>query len=140
MAYMEWSNDLDVKVAAMNREHQRLITLMNRLHELNDKRASKKEIRGALNSLATYTVTHFNNEEAYLEKINFKGLRSHKLIHKNLLEEMRKHIAAFEKGDGRLSEKFFGFLRRWLVSHIRGIDGKYADAAKHGAGAAAHAH
>ena len=127
MSFIDWEDRYDVNVPEMNGEHRELMRLMNRLHELNDAKASKHEIGAALGELGSFTVRHFQHEEAYQEKIGFPGLGSHKRIHADLLEKFGAHQRDFEAGSGVLGERFFHFLKFWLSAHIAGVDRKYGE-------------
>ena len=113
-----------VKVPEMDREHQQIILLMNRLHDLYKSGAPASEQGKALTALAEYTVKHFSDEEAYMARINFPGLNVHKGVHKNLLERVGQFAAGF-KASGKLGDDLFVFLKMWLSAHICGIDMKY---------------
>jgi hemerythrin len=73
------ASKFSVSVASMDQEHQQLILIMNRLHEMNQAKATKPELMGILKELATYTVKHFKDEEAYFEKLpNYPHAAAHK--------------------------------------------------------------
>jgi hemerythrin len=59
-----------------------------------------------------------------MDKIKFAGADTHKIIHKQLLEQVTAYITEFKK-TGKLTDAFFNFLSVWLTSHIKGIDMKY---------------
>ena len=63
-----------------------------------------------------------------MESIGFDGLRTHRVIHTNLLKRLDGHRAEVV-ARGTASDELFDFLRFWLASHICGIDTKYAEAA-----------
>lgn len=130
MSFFKWQPTFDVGVEEMNQEHQQLMQLMNRLYELNDKKAAKLELRLALKALGDFTVRHFSDEEKYMASIQYQGLDTHKIIHQNLLKQFGEHVDRFEKGGDHLSPQFFEFLRFWLSAHIQGVDIKYGDFAK----------
>ncbi|MEY4760580.1 MAG: hypothetical protein RLZZ200_436 [Pseudomonadota bacterium] len=113
-----------VKVAEMDREHQQIILLMNKLYGLYKNNAPASEQGKALTALAEYTVKHFTDEEAYMAKINYPGLATHKGVHKNLLDRVGQFAAGF-KASGKLGDDLFVFLKMWLSAHICGIDMKY---------------
>jgi hemerythrin-like metal-binding protein len=113
-----------VKVPDMDREHQQIILLMNKLYTLYKSGASSAEQGAALTALAEYTVKHFHDEEAYMAKINFPGLTVHKGVHKNLLDRVGQFAATF-KATGKVGDDLFVFLKMWLAAHICGIDMKY---------------
>ncbi len=125
MTYFEWSDKYDLHVDSMNNEHKILISLMNRLHRQNGEGASRAELATTLDELADFTVKHFSDEERYMESIEYPGLHTHKIIHKDLVSTLLDHKAAFDSG-GELTSEFFQFLKLWLSAHIRGIDMKYA--------------
>lgn len=130
MSYFEWEARYDIGVPEMNREHQKLIDLMNQLHKQHEARASKDAIAKTVDALFSFTRIHFEHEEAYMAKINYPELKVHRLVHKDLIERLTNHKSEFEK-KGVLSDAFFSFLKRWLAAHILGIDKKYSDHAHH---------
>jgi hemerythrin len=114
----------------MDNMHKELISKMNILFEKNDQSAPFNELKTLLDDLAGYTIKHFNEEEAFMAKINFPGLESHKLIHQDLLKQFVKHKEKFESTKGKIPDDFFAFLKVWLKSHICGIDKKYGEFSK----------
>ena len=127
MSLLQWSDQLDVHDDKMNQEHVELIRLMNAVHDANARGSGKAQIESALDRMVYYVVKHFESEEAHMEAIGFSGLRSHKYIHENLLERVGKYVQDFKDSPAEvLPEDFFEFLKFWLVSHIQGVDTKYA--------------
>lgn len=123
MSYLEWTLELDVGVDAMNGEHQRLIDLMNRFHELSEQGRGRSECTAALEALGKYTTEHFAHEEGLMERMGFPDLEKHKRIHRRLLEQLSEHVECYRK-DGH-SQELLMFLKVWLKAHIKGIDTKY---------------
>lgn len=124
--FFEWNAaKFGLGVSDMDREHQELIDLMNKLHALYAAQAPATEQGKALTALLNFTVKHFTDEEAYMEKIKFPGLRVHQGVHKQLLERMNGFANNF-KAQGKLGDDLFIFLRMWLSAHICGIDMKYS--------------
>lgn len=84
-------------------------------------------MEAAVDDLVNYTVKHFAHEEVFMESIRYDGIKSHKSIHKSVLEKVGGFASDFKAGDSSmLPEEFFDFLKFWLVSHIRGVDKKYS--------------
>jgi hemerythrin len=127
MAYFKWNNELDINVDTMNEQHKILIGIMNDLYELNEEGASKAQLASTLDKLESYTRFHFNDEERLMESLDYEDIDRHKIIHKNLLAELYKHINKFHLDHDGLSDDFFYFLRYWLSTHIRHIDRKYGN-------------
>ncbi len=126
MAWMDWEARFELHVKEMDDEHKHLIALMNTLHDATT-RGDKRSQGAALAALGEFTVKHFRDEEAYMERIGYDGVSLHKLHHQKLLGTFQEHATRFQK-EGVLDDKFFHFLRFWLASHICGIDSKYAGA------------
>ena len=124
MKLMEWNDQLDVGVQAMNNQHQDLLDLMNVLYEGNNEGESFESLLPTLTQLKEYTIKHFQEEEQYMESIQFDGLPSHKLIHEQLLNRFAQEEEKILKSK-TFPESFFGFLKVWLSAHIKGIDMKY---------------
>ena len=127
MGMFDWDPAYDIGVTSMNREHQVLLQLMAKLQGVCDANAPKAAVLTAVDALAAYTVTHFRDEEALMERIGFADRKLHGIIHKQLLDKLDEHKRAFVAGrETTLSPAFFAFLKGWLKSHIIGIDTKYA--------------
>lgn len=125
---MDWdANRFDVLVPEMNRQHEKLIGIMNKLYDRHAAKAPKAEVDALLIELRDWTVKHFHDEEVELQKMQFPQLERHKSIHRKLLEDLTAHYDAFSAGSGSLSLEFFEFLRLWLTSHILHIDRKYGE-------------
>ena len=130
MNLMDWdATKFDIHVPKMNSQHQKLVGIMNRLYDRHHAKAPKAELDKIVLELRDYTVLHFREEEALLDKLEFPQRQVHKSIHQKLLEDFGTHYQAFA-ATGLLSEKFFDFLRLWLTSHILHIDRKYGDYAQ----------
>ena len=115
-----------MQVAAMDREHQRLVGLMNALHQRHVAGdADRAELGKLLDEFGAFVVEHFAHEEAYMASIGYEGLESHKKVHANLLEKWTAKRREFDAGDGKLSDALFHFLKFWLNAHIQGVDVKY---------------
>ena len=118
-------------VDAMDAEHEKLIAIMNRLSQENEKGTPKSQLLRIIDELAKYTKEHFAREEALFEKIpNYKSVASHKLIHSNLLKDFVGHAEKYKNGGDRVPDEFFLFLKVWLQAHICGIDRKYGELTK----------
>jgi hemerythrin-like metal-binding protein len=124
--WMQWDERFDIGVQEMNDQHKKLIDLMNELHILDEKKASKAEILKTLDALKNWTLRHFNEEEAYMASIAYPDLAVHKGTHAALIKNFLGYADEVANGDGSVPPKFFQFLKFWLASHICGIDTKYA--------------
>ena len=125
MPIMEWDNSFDVGVPTMNREHQGLLRLMNALYDAVERGEEGPKVIAMVDELGKATVAHFASEERYFDSIGLPDAAVHKVIHKKLLTQFGQSAAEIQADNGKVSKKFFDFLRYWLSAHIRGIDAKY---------------
>lgn len=120
----EWSSALSIGVPKMDRDHQKIIDYMNRLALAAERNADFGEQKAAFTRLKDFTRQHFEEEEVFMESIDFDRVATHKLIHKKLLGELDDHFSRFV-ASGTLDDRLFHFLTFWLKSHICGIDKQY---------------
>lgn len=83
------------------------------------------KIKEAFDQLASYTIKHFQNEEKFMDSIQYNDIENHKKIHKDLISK----VVAYGEGlkDGKLNKLAISdFLKNWLAFHIAGQDKKYA--------------
>ena len=125
MSFYKWDPAvLSVYVQSMDDEHQVLIDKMNLIYDADKEGASVEKIKTLVLDLVDYTKKHFADEEKYMEEIKFDGLKTHKIIHQQLLDQVSLHVNELSR-TGKLTDQFFNFLKVWLTSHIKGIDMKY---------------
>ena len=126
MALITWNDSLSVNVAEIDRQHKKLIDMIN---ELNDamKVGKGKEVLGKIVSgLVSYTVTHFKTEERYFDQLGYPETDSHKKEHVAFVEKVTDLKNKFETRNLLLTIEVMDFLSDWLRGHIMGTDKKYS--------------
>jgi hemerythrin len=127
MAFIEWSDDLSVKVQEIDEQHKKLIGMINALNDAMGAGKSKDALKGILDGMVDYTVMHFGVEEKYMEKFNFGETFQHKSEHKNFVKKTLELKNGFEENKLMISMEVMDFLKDWLQKHIKGIDKKYTN-------------
>lgn len=128
--YLAWSEDLAVGNTFIDHDHQKLIDMVNRLHNVMNEGKGKDVLGKVLNNLITYTKEHFRREEDLMRSLSFAGLAAHQGEHEDLLQQVLDLQHKFESGATALSIQVLHFLRDWLIHHIGESDKQLADAAK----------
>lgn len=128
MAYFAWSDDLQVGNSFIDNDHQKLIALVNRLHDAMAQGQGKDILGKILDELIRYTREHFKREEDHMQKIRYADFAAHKQEHDKLIKEVVDLQSKFSAGNGMLTVQVSGFLRNWLVNHIMKTDKKLASA------------
>ncbi len=125
MEFMHWTKSLSVGIAEIDDQHKKMIGMINTFHD-HQKTDSIKAMKELLGSMASYTVYHFNTEEAYFDKFNYPHTDAHKKEHEKFIAEVYSVQARLEGGTLLLALELTGFLKKWLTDHIMGSDKKYA--------------
>lgn len=127
MTYLTWSNDLAVGNTFIDGDHQKLIDMVNRLHEVMQEGRGKDVLGKVLNNLITYTKEHFRREEDLMQRIGYAGRAAHLHEHEKLLQQVMDLQEKFESGTATLSIQVLHFLRDWLINHIGKSDKALAE-------------
>ncbi|MBT8341688.1 MAG: bacteriohemerythrin [Desulfatitalea sp.] len=126
MAIVKWSEDLSVNVREIDKQHQKLVSLINSLGDAMRERRAKEVVGSVIQELADYALTHFLTEEKYFDKYGYPDLVKHKNEHDAFVEKVSKFQKDFDAGRLALSINMLNFLKDWLINHIRGTDKKYS--------------
>lgn len=121
-----WNDSYSVKVGSIDKQHQKLFDIMNRLHEAMSVGKGQALVKTVLQELIDYTTTHFASEEATLEKQGYPTLAAHKAEHKALLEKVRTYQKDYLGGKTGMASSLLQFLVEWLKQHIQQTDKKYS--------------
>ncbi|HTP12069.1 MAG TPA: bacteriohemerythrin [Bacteroidota bacterium] len=123
---MNWRQDFSVDISSMDRQHQRIIDLINRLEDAATTTEETKAVGSVLADLLSYTKYHFKAEEALMQRHNFPGLATHRTEHHTLVKRVEEFQSRYAAGKRTDAHDLANFLMGWLESHILGIDKKYS--------------
>lgn len=126
MAVIQWSNDLSVNIAEIDRQHQKLVAMINDLSDAMRQGKGKDILGRTLNELIDYAATHFKTEENYFDQFKYPATISHKKEHTDFTRKVTDFKQGFESGKIGLSVEVMSFLGDWLRGHIKGVDQKYS--------------
>lgn len=125
MSLILWNNGLSVNIRSIDSQHQRLVEMINKLHDSMKKGESNAALSGILNDMAAYTLVHFKTEEELFAKYNYPQKDRHVAEHKEFVKNVRSFIEEFKAGRKTLSLDVMNFLTQWLSQHIKGEDKAY---------------
>ena len=123
---IEWSDKLDVGIAEVNRQHQRLIYIANELFRLKQRGGDRHAVQRLVNSLINYTATHFSYEELLMERHNYPDLDAHKQKHQDLVNDVMRFKQRVDNNEDVIDE-LLEFVKAWLTRHIMGSDMAYKE-------------
>jgi hemerythrin len=116
-----WDSSLLIGVKNVDKQHMELFDALNGLIDAIEAGHGKEELEKALDFLASYTATHFSEEEALQKRCGFPGYEDHRRIHEQFKETAAALIKEFaETGN---TEKLVREVKRkfgdWLITHIK---------------------
>jgi hemerythrin len=127
MAFFEWSEKYSVGVPSIDRQHKKLIEIINALYDAMRAGHGEFALGKTLDDLASYARTHFRFEENLLETKGYPDLDAHKKVHEGLYAQVLDLVSQYKAGKTALSIQTGTFLKNWLANHILNTDMKYSE-------------
>ena len=129
MALIEWDESLKLGIAVVDRQHERLVGIINRLHQATIEGRGTDVIGEILDELIIYTATHFSMEEKYFAQFEYPDAEEHKREHDALIEKVSAFANDFEKAlrssRSDLAKELLQFLQIWWRYHMMETDSKF---------------
>lgn len=125
MPLVQWSSNLSVQVAEMDKQHQELFRLINDLNDAMSKGKGKEVIGKTVDGLLKYTRTHFSAEEKLFDQYNYPDADTQKKMHKIFIDKVVEYKRDIDSGKMGVTITVSDFLSDWLKKHIQIEDKKY---------------
>ncbi len=126
MALIKWDNSFIVNVGVIDNQHQRLVSMVNDLHEAMEAGKGQDALGEIVDGLVHYTRTHFVTEEKYFDQFGYPEAAPHIREHDVFTEKISEFQTGMQEGKLGLSIQVMYFLRDWLKDHIKESDMKYS--------------
>jgi len=117
--WMEEDEAESIGVPEIDRQHETLIALANRLHRAIEASEDYVLQSALLDELVSYTQYHFASEEALMDRYQDPNAEAHKRQHAQLVAQVLFFRHALSNSD---SQMILSALRPWLIRHIRSYD------------------
>jgi hemerythrin len=126
MPFISWSIALSVKIAMIDTQHQKLVDIINELHDAMMMGKGKDALASTFIRLGEYTRTHFAAEEGLMKTYGYPDFTAHKAEHDRLTQQVKDLTEQLGQGKYTLTMETNLFLKEWLVNHVMGVDKKYS--------------
>ena len=117
----EWKDEFKIGVEVIDKEHQKLFKIINKLLAFKEDEATRQwACREGIKFFKKHAVSHFADEEAYMDSINYEGLEQHRHLHKGFREntlpalEQEMEQSAYSPDS---VEHFLAVCAGWLIGH-----------------------
>ena len=125
MALIQWNDSLSVNVVEIDKQHQKLVGMINELNDAMRQGKGKDALGKIVNGLIIYAGTHFKTEEKYFDQFGYPDTNSHKKEHLDFTAKVYEFKDGFDKGKIGLTLQVMDFLSDWLGHHIKSVDKRY---------------
>ncbi len=119
---MKWQRAFMTGITKVDEEHKILVDLLSKLETAAAGAQSEEVLAMVLRNLVEYVKFHFKSEEDVMRKIGFPDLQRHKMLHKDLVNEVAAILLDLKKDRLWTVPELAAFLQHWLVDHILGED------------------
>ena len=124
--FVAWTKKMSVGVTVLDEDHQKLVSLLNELHEGIASGHGTETLGKILNALVEYTKVHFAREEEFFAQTGYPDAAAHHQKHEDLTSKVLEIQAHYNKGHfDALSLDALEFLKEWIYGHIQGSDKSY---------------
>jgi hemerythrin-like metal-binding protein len=120
-----WKREYSVGVERLDRQHQKIISIINKLIAKPRLFVTSGTIADVLAELNSYVSDHFLLEEQLLEENNYPGLIDHSKKHTEYSERVTGFCLKTVENNKNLPEELVSYLGGWWVGHILYEDMKY---------------
>lgn len=122
MSLMQWSVNYYTGLPEVDRQHEALFGLVNRLYDARGHRAEM--IEQAFVDLRDYVREHFSLEEKLMAESGLDAgyIARHRAGHENFIKRVDELWDMHRAGSESAAEELLGFLMAWLREHILHTD------------------
>lgn len=124
----EFTEEYWTGIELVDKEHEELFRIIDKVNQLVREQVDKNDILQVmeiLHQLEEYTRFHFQDEEEYMESIQYDGLAAQKRAHTAFVEKLAGITAEkIEEKPQEYMESLIEFLLGWLIQHILHVDKK----------------
>lgn len=112
-----WDGSLALGHEDIDRQHERLAGLINRLAVSWDAPDREHVVMQAITDMYLYANEHFREEEALMAATGYPGLEAHKAMHGAFVNRAHDFTDA-SLADASPFEELLDFLTAWFVGHV----------------------
>lgn len=116
---IEWKDEYKVGVEIIDRQHQRLVGTLSRLHQARNSGGLTHELlKTVILDLEGYVSRHFVTEEELMEIYGYPGLEGQKRAHQEFADKVKELRVLVMEGDLTVMNVICRILESWLENHI----------------------
>ncbi|HNX54051.1 MAG TPA: hemerythrin family protein [Prolixibacteraceae bacterium] len=106
-------------------DHTKLIEIINDLNDLIQTRGTREDFARILSLMTDYSLTHFRQEELYMQEFDYPKFNVHKKSHLEYIYKVSNYNLDLAKKNPPEPQEIVDFLRTWWQNHILMLDAAY---------------
>lgn len=118
-------------IESIDNEHRKLFEIAEETYQLRNNEFIPDKydhVRILLHQLKDYTIKHFDNEEKYMESINYKRMFTQKIEHQEFRDKIETYdIDGIDENTDYVIDDILNYLTKWLIEHIVENDKRIAE-------------
>ena len=123
MAFIDWDDRMSVGIEEIDKQHKRLLALINDLHGACHEDCPSDKVDNAADALTEYTRVHFATEEQYMDGHSYPGQEEHMEEHMEFSLKAMDFFGDYVSGSNPgLNKEMLAYLKDWLLNHILKTD------------------
>ncbi len=126
MCFMTWEPAFSVDDEDLDRQHKRLVQLVNSLHDAMLAGTPRQAMDRIASDLSFYARFHFRKEEELLKLHGYPAIDAHIEEHAEFRARLDDFAGALKAGRQAIPEQFLEFIKTWLSRHLAEADADYA--------------
>lgn len=131
----EWIERYVLGIPEIDEQHLELVKRINAFVNAFNEGKGDTEIKAIVSFLEEYVVSHFNNEEALMERHRYFDLDEHHAVHDTYMRKVNQLVRDLDNNGiiAVQAETIHLLLIDWLSNHIDVEDRKFAEHIKQSA-------
>ncbi|MBP1628852.1 MAG: methyl-accepting chemotaxis sensory transducer [Holophagaceae bacterium] len=113
-----WDNSFSVGVPTLDKQHQKIISIINQLIADPTSDFGSVSVAKILNELTHFASEHFITEEDLLAKFDYPDLPSQRKEHKAFRTRLAGYCMEAMHSNSAIPLHILAFLKGWWVDHI----------------------
>lgn len=116
-----WKDEFNIGIKIIDDEHQKLFQIINKLFALEGEDIkSRRACQEGIKYFKSHALKHFEDEEKYMELIDYKEIEMHKRLHKDFRESslpaLEKELRQEDYSPSAIGH-FLAVCAGWLIGH-----------------------
>jgi hemerythrin len=117
-AFLEWSDNLSIKIKEIDDQHKTIAGLLNELHDAVMANKDREFQGKILDKLIAETDKHFKTEEKYMTLYAYTGLDENVKLHADFVKTCLDLQSKFKAGTANIDMPVLEMIKKWLAEHI----------------------